>query len=253
MPTRRWIHLAVICAIALVTGWHTGILQPGAGAQTSPTEGATTDPTTSATLGPGEVTAGEIADRIAAAWTSVTSYRATTTIYQVSSSPAATPAAGVTSTAERTVILPDQKRIVISDGNGTIEMIFSGGVLQIRQTPFGGEPGEWRTIDPSAVEDDDPFALAYASILAPDQPPYGSLSGRQRDRIGMEQGTLVIGGRTCTAYEFPEVTVTGELIRITIYLGEDDLPCRIETLAGLSVSQTDYIFNQDVPIATPAS
>ncbi|MDQ2682536.1 MAG: hypothetical protein M3Y37_03310 [Chloroflexota bacterium] len=214
---------------------------------------AAEDPTTSSTLGPDEVTAGEIADRIAAAWSSVTSYRSTTRVFTAGATPQATPGTDLTGTAERYVILPDQKRIVIYDGNGTIEIIFSGGVLQQRQTPYGAETGEWVTIDPTAIEDDDPFAVAYASILAPEQPPYSALGQRQRDRIGTRGDTVTINGRECVAYLFPEVTVTGDQIRITIYLGPDDLPCRIETLAGVSVSQTDYVFNQEVAIATPAS
>jgi hypothetical protein len=153
--------------------------------------------------------------------------------------------------AERFVILPDQKRVAISDGNGTFELVFSGGVLQRRQTPFGEPPGEWITVDPGSVAQDDPFATAYASILAPEQPPYSALSNRERDRIGREIGTESIGGLDCTAYRFLEVTLTGEQIQITIYLGPDDLPCRIETVAGISVSQTDYVFNQESEIATP--
>lgn len=221
-------------------------------AESSPTEVAATEPTTSATLGPGEVTAGSIADRIASAWAGVTSYRSTTQIYSVGATPVASPVATLAGKAERFVILPDQKRVVISDGNGTIELIFYGGVLQSRQTPYGSEPGDWKVIDPGAIADDDPFAVAYASILAPEQPPYNALSGRERDRIGMEVGTMTIGDRICTSYRFLEVTLTGEQIRITVSLGPDDLPCRIETVAGVSISQTDYVFNQELVIATPS-
>src|SRR5688500_19784395 len=72
------------------------------------------DPTTSATLGPDEVTAGQIADRINAAWANVTSYRSTTRILPASGTPVATPAVELAGKAERHVILPDQKRIVIT-------------------------------------------------------------------------------------------------------------------------------------------
>jgi hypothetical protein len=79
------------------------------------------------------------------------------------------------------------------------------------------------------------------------------LSGRQRDRIGTEQGQNTINGRACTGYLFPEVTETGERIQVIVYLDNDDLPCRIETRAGLTISQTDYVFNQETAIATPAA
>jgi hypothetical protein len=213
-------------------------------------QGQDTDPTTSATLGPGEITAGEIADRIGAAWANVTSYRAVSRVFPTGD--AGTPVPGAIGQTERFVILPDQKRVVIYDGNGTIELVFVASKLQKRQTPFGGEAGAWEVIDPGSIADDDPFAIAYASILAPEQPPYSTLSDRQRDRIGTAQEPTEINGQTCTGYQFPEVTLTGEQIRVTIYLGPDDLPCRIETIAGLTTSQTDYVFNQETSIATPA-
>ncbi len=246
-------RIALIATLAVIFAGCGGDDDPEATATTEaqPTTVVKNDPTTSATLGAGEITAGTIADRINSAWATVTSYRATTRVFTAGATPVATPGVEYSGTAERTVILPDQKRVVISDGNGTIEIILSGGVIQQRQTPFGGQPGAWKTIDPTSIADDDPFAVAYASILAPEQPPYSALGDRQRERIGSEQGTLEINGRECTAYGFPEVTLTGEQIRITIYLGIDDLPCRIETLAGLSISQTDYIFNQETAIATP--
>jgi hypothetical protein len=247
-----FLTLAAITAVLLFAFRDIG--EGGAATpESNATESAAEDPTTSSTLGPNEVSAGDIADRIAAAWTAVTSYRSTTRVFSAGATPEATPGSALTGTAERYVILPDQKRIVIYDGNGTIEIVFSGGALQQRQTPYGAETGEWVTIDPTAIDDNDPFALAYASILAPEQPPYSALGQRQRDRIGTRGDTVNINGQECVAYQFPEVTVTGDQIRITIYLGPDDLPCRIETLAGVSVSQTDYVFNQEVAIATPES
>ncbi len=249
-----FLTLAAITAVFLFALRDTG--ESGA-ATPEPAPNATSsaaqDPTTSSTLGPDEVTAGELADRIAVAWSGVTSYHSTTRVFSAGATPQATPGTDLTGTAERFVILPDQKRIVIYDGNGTLEIVFSGGVLQQRQTPYGAETGAWVTIDPTAIDDDDPFAVAYASILAPEQAPYSALGQRQRDRIGTRGDTVTINGNECVAYQFPEVTVTGDQIRITIYLGPDDLPCRIETLAGVSVSQTDYVFNQEVAIATPES
>lgn len=215
------------------------------------TSAVTGDPTTSATLGPGEVTAGQIADRIAAAWTKVVSYRSTTRILPASGTPVATPAVELAGTAERHVILPDQKRIVITDQGATTEIVLLGGVLSKRTIPPGGQPGSWEMIDPAKVAANDPFARTYETILAPESPPYSGLGQRQRDRIGTEHGTQSINGQDCTGYLFPEVTETGERIQIIVYLAADDLPCRIETRAGLTISQTDYVFNQEVAIATP--
>ena len=214
---------------------------------------AASEPTTSATLEAGEVTAGQIADRIAAAWANVTSYRSTTRILPATVGSDATPSVDLAGTAERQVILPDQKRIVISDAFGSTEIVLSGGVLSKRTTPPGGEPGEWETIDPARVAPDDPFGRTYETILAEETPPYSGLSGRQRDRIGTDQGEVEINGKTCTGFLFPEVAPTGERTQVIIYLDASDLPCRIETRAGLTISQTDYVFNQEKGIATPVS
>lgn len=211
----------------------------------------TGDPTTSATLGPDEVTAGQIADRIAAAWTNVVSYRSTTRILPASGTPVATPAIELAGTADRHVILPDQKRIVITDQGATTEIVLSGGILSKRTIPPGGEPGAWETIDPAQVAENDPFGRTYETILAPETPPYSGLGERQRDRIGTDQGVVSINGQDCEGYLFPEVTETGERIQVIVYLDANDLPCRIETRAGLTISQTDYVFNQEIAIATP--
>jgi hypothetical protein len=222
-----------------------------AGAQS--TVAVTGDPTTSATLGPNEVTAGLIADRIGAAWANVTSYRSITRILPVTGTPVATPAVELAGRAERHVILPDQKRIVITDQGATTEIVLSAGVLSKRITPREGEPGPWQTINPADVDPNDPFSRTYETILAPESPPYSGLSGRQRDRIGTDQGTTVVNGRECTGYLFPEVTETGERIQVIVYLDSADLPCRIETRAGLTISQTDYVFNEETEIATPVA
>ena len=213
---------------------------------------ADSEPTTSATLQPGEVTAGQIADRIAAAWTSVTSYRAVSTLNSRDGTPVATPLADVSASSEREVVLPDTKRLVIREGGAMTEIVLIKGVLSKRVTPVGGEPGAWETVDPATVDDNDPFKLTYETILAPEQPPYSGLSGRQRDRIGTEIGTIEINGRDCVGYLFPEVSETGESFDVVIYLDETDLPCRIETRT-LAISQTDYVFNEPIAIATPAT
>jgi len=246
-------RLLTACLIGIALGACGGDDKPDPTATAQATTIISGDPTTSATLGPDEITAGQIADRINAAWANVTSYRSTTRILPASGTPVAAPAVELAGTAERHVILPDQKRIVITDQGATTEIVLSGGVLSKRVTPQGGEPGSWQTINPAEVDPDDPFSRTYETILAPESPPYSALSGRQRDRIGTDQGTVSINGRDCTGYLFPEVTETGERIQVIVYLDANDLPCRIETRAGLTISQTDYVFNRETAIATPVA
>src|SRR6476659_1511843 len=254
MTTRHTLSgLLAVCLIALALSACGDETRSDATSSIQPTPSLAFEPTTSATLAPGEVTAGQIADRIAAAWPKVTSYRSITRIIPASGTPEATPAVELAGRAERHVILPDQKQIVITDQGSTTEIVLINGILSKRTTPPGGSPSPWQIIDPGTVSPNDPFSRTYATILAPETPPYSGLSGRQRDRIGTEQGQTTINGRACAGYLFPEVTETGERIQVIVYLDSADLPCRIETRAGLTISQTDYVFNQETAIATPVA
>jgi hypothetical protein len=249
-----WRRLLVLaCAIALLGACRGDDDPKPAATSNSPGTAPVSEPTTSATLAPGEVTAGQIADRIGAAWANVTSYRSTTRILPASGTPVATPAVELAGSAERHVILPDRKRFLITDQGATTEIVLADGVLWKRTIPPGAEPGPWATVNPADVPPSDPLTRTYQTILAPEAPPYSGLSGRQRDRIGREQGAQSIAGQECTAYLFPEVSETGEQIEVWVYIGPDDLPCRIETRAGLTISQTDYVFNQETEIATPVA
>jgi hypothetical protein len=245
--SRRFAVLGILAALITVLGG--GVL-----AQSTPTgtPGSDLEPTTSATLEPGEVTAGQIADRIAAAWTLVQSYRTVSVVIPNAGTPEASPVAGEPASAERTVILPDTKRLVVRDASGTTEIVLAGGVLSKRVTPANGQPGAWETIDLSTIGENDPFRQTYTSMLGPEHPPYSGLSNRQRDRIGTETGTTEINGRPCTGYLFPEVTETGEVVKVFIYLDATDLPCRIETQTT-ALSRTDFFFNEPMTIATPAA
>ena len=247
---RRLIPIGLLAVILAVLG--SGVL-----AQTttdSGTPAADSEPTTSATLQPGEVTAGQIADRIAAAWPSVTSYRAVSRLISADATPEAiaSPSSAITASTVREVILPATKRIVITEGGTTTEIVLAGGVLTKRVTGLGGDAGSSEVVDPATVADDDPFKRTYETILAPEQPPYSGLSDRQRDRIGTEIGSTEINGRECTGFLFPEVTETGETFEVVIYLDAADLPCRIETRTQ-AISQTDYFFNEPLTIATPVA
>ena len=212
------------------------------------------DPTTSTQLAPNEVTAGAIADLIAAAWTGVNEYSSITEILPVttvSGSPIASPQIADAARAERDVIMPDTKRIAITDQGKTTEIVLVGGVISKREISADGATGQWETIDPNNVPADDPFARTYETIQQPEQPPYSGLSPRQREQIGSKVGESEINGRHCVNYSFPEVSDTGESISIVISLGVDNLPCRIETTTGDSVSRTDYTFGSVVSFATP--
>ncbi len=213
-----------------------------------------TEPTVSTELAPDEITAGAIADLIAAAWPSVVAYTSVTEILPIASgSPVASPESGTPPRAERQVILPATKRIAITDLGTTTEIVLINGVISKRVTDPNGVVGAWETIDPANVAQGDPFANTYQSMLQPEQPPYSGLGQRQREQIGTQTGDLEINGRTCRGYTFPTVSDNGEQITIQIYLDDQNLPCRIDTTAHESLSRTDYLFNQPIDFATPVA
>jgi len=218
-----------------------------------------TDPTTSTELAPDEVTAGAIADLVAAAWTGVTQYSSITEILPVApatpvaGSPIASPEADTTARAERQVILPDTRRIAITEQGKITEIVLIDSVISKREIGADGQPGPWETINPDNIDPSDPFSRTYQAMLEPEQPPYSGLSQRQRERIGTKSGEFEINGRSCVSYSFPEVSDSGDPITVVISLGADNLPCRIETTTEDSISQTDYWFNEPITIATPAA
>lgn len=213
-----------------------------------------TDPTVSTELAPDEITAGAIADLIAAAWPSVVSYSSVTEILPVgSASPVASPQTGTPPRAERQVILPDTKRIAITDLGTTTEIVLLDGVISKRVTGPDGVTGAWEVIDTDNVAQGDPFANTYQSMLQPEQPPYSGLGQRQREQIGSKTGEVEINGRSCVGYTFPTVSDNGEQITIEIYLDAQNLPCRIDTTAHESLSRTDYLFNLPLDFATPVA
>jgi hypothetical protein len=255
---RRWQSLSLIASLILVA-----LLLGACGNDDDKADEPTvtrapatvpSEPTTSATLEADEITAGEIADRVATAWAVVTQYSSITEILPAAdASPVASPASDAVSRAERMVILPDTKRIAITETGVTTEIVLVDGVISKRVTANGGQPGSWQTVNPANVAPDDPYAQTYSTMLAPEQPPYSGLSDRQRERIGTRIGETEIDGRTCTSYSFPEVGETGEQISIVISLDASDLPCRIETSTASSISRTDYTINGPVEFATPTN
>jgi hypothetical protein len=217
---------------------------------------AAADPTLSTELAPGEVTAGTIADLVDAAWAGVRQYTSVTEIVPIatdSGSPVASPQVENPARAERNVVLPDTKRIAITEQGMTTEIVLVDRVLSKREIDADGQPGPWETIDPANIDPSDPFSRTYQAMLEPEQPPYSGLSQRQRERIGTNTGESDINGRRCVNYSFPEVSDSGDPITIVIALGADNLPCRIETTTEDSTSRTDYWFNEPITFATPAA
>lgn len=210
------------------------------GANPAPSPAAS--PVDPSALQPGEVTLGQVADRMAAAWSSVTSYRSETTNLVVDGSPV--PNAAVVT---REVLLPDSKRFLIVEGDTTTEILFVGNALFSRV----GD-GPWTAVDASRLQAGDRFLETYAQMTQPVEAPYSGVSERQRERVGRETAIIAEGGRTCLEYVFPEVGAVGERIEITVRVDAAGLPCLIETLTGATRNRTTFQYNVPVAIEAPA-
>jgi hypothetical protein len=220
----------------------------------------------------GDPTVGDLADRIAAAWNGVTSYRATFTSFEsvpdaspvpsVGTSPIASPVAGG---VERVVvdefILPNQRRRAETVGGQVVseivlvhEVVYLRGVVPkgMAGTPVV-DPNEWVTLD-ATLPADSPYRALYDEITAPPAPPYSALSQDERERIAHPIGETIVAGRTCTAYRIAETSNIGERLDVMIALDENDLPCSIETRAsGTSqpIGTTVFEFNLPLTITAP--
>jgi hypothetical protein len=214
---------------------------------------------------PGEVTVGHIADRIAAAWPAVRTFRTTlqtTTLSPLASpvaSPVASPAAGIVQlTIVDEAIQPDRRhRIQSDDGQVVSEMVLVDGVVYLRgvelpgATPVAPDPSAWATLDPATISEESPYRSLYEGMSAPLLAPYSGLSEDERDRSARPVGTVSVGGRSCEAFQVADTTLTGERIDVVIAIGEDNLPCSIETRAGSSVTVTTFEYNLSLTIEPP--
>lgn len=214
----------------------------------------------------GEMTVGQIADRIAAAWPTVRTYR--TTLRTSAPAPgAATPVASpFGSPAARVpeiqivdeVVLPNRRhRAQLVDGRIAGEIIVIDGAVYIRgvvipgATPIASDPNAWALLDPAAEGGDSRYRQLHEGATAPILPPYAGLSEDERARIARPVGVVTVAGQRCDAFQVADTTQTGERIDVVIAIGADDLPCSIETIVGESVSVTTFEFNVPLSIEPP--
>src|SRR5918995_1253378 len=196
-----------------------------------------------------ELTLGELAGRVNAAWPAVRSYRITftgstsamstglgTPVARPPATAGATPAAtpGATPVARprgtfvsiREVVLPDRQRQDVSGlGENDHEAIAVGDQLYVRgpfveQIAPGTPQDVWIVIDPSTL---------------PEVPaaPLAALPQRLLPQVIREMGTVEQDGRECRIYGAADtVPATGMRVDYTIAVDDRDVPCFIETGAG---------------------
>jgi hypothetical protein len=221
----------------------------GCGSESKP------DPTPTATTAP-EPTVGELADRIAAAWTGVSTMRTVSHNVDTPGTPSAASPAGQDQVEVVTeVILPDRKhQVSTTDGEVLSEFFVIGNDVYVRGPVVetaASRTIQWRVGDPSSLDPGSQEAMQIDALKAPVQPLYAGLSQDERGRVAKPLNDITVNGQTCRAYQIVDTTQTGERVDVTLAMNADDLPCSIQT----KVSGVDYLttfeFNIPLTIAPP--
>ena len=248
--------------------------------------GAATPGTAAAT----ELTLGELAERVDAAWPTVRSYRITftgstsampaglgTPVARPLATPGATPQAtpGATPVARsretfvsiREVVSPDQQRQELRGlGADDHEAIAIGDRLFVRgrvveQIAPGTPDGVWIVIDPSTLPEGSLLSRILGGLPEIPAAPLASLPERLLPQVIREMGTVEHDGRECRTYGAADtVPATGMRIDYTIAVDDRNIPCFIETGAGGgTLGRAEYtdidgsITIEPPPSATPVS
>jgi hypothetical protein len=245
---------------------------------------------TPATPAATELTLGELAERLNAAWPSVGSYRITftgstlsmptglgTPIARPLATPAATPIAspGATPVARpreafvstREVILPDRQRQDVRGlGDVDHEAIAIGDRLYVRgplveQIAPGTPVDVWIAVDPSSVSERSTLSRLLGGLPEIPASPLAALPERLLPQVVREMGVVEHDGRECRVFGAADtVPATGMRVDYTIAVDDRDLPCFIETGTGgvtqgrAEYSDIDGSFTIEAPVAaTPVS
>jgi hypothetical protein len=237
-----------------------------------------------------ELTLGELADRVNAAWPAVRSYRITftgstsatpsglgTPVARPQATPGATPVAatGATPVARprgtfvsiREVVLPDRQRQDVRGlGENDHEAIVIGDRLYVRgplveQIAPGTPEDVWIVVDPSTLPEGSMLSRLLGGLPEVPAAPLAGLPQRLLPQVIREMGTVEQEGRECRVYGAADtIPATGMRVDYTIAVDDRDVPCFIETSAGGVTQGRDEYSDIDgsftieaPPAATPVS
>jgi hypothetical protein len=237
-----------------------------------------------------ELTLGDLAERVNAAWPTLRSYRITftgstlamstglgTPVARPLATPGATPVAtpGATPVARpretfvsiREVIVPDRQRQDVRGlGASDHEAIAIDDRLYVRgplvaQIAPGTPDDVWIVVDPSTVPAGSMLSRLLGGLPETPAAPLASLPERLLPQVVRDMGAVEHDGRECRVYGAADtVPATGMRVDYTIAIDDRDIPCFIETSAGGvtqgrdEYSDIDGSFTIEPPVAaTPVS
>jgi hypothetical protein len=218
-----------------------------------------------------ELTLGELADRVNAAWPAVRSYRITFTgstsamstglgtpvaraLATPGASPVASPAAAPvarprgTFVSIREVTLPDRQRQDVRGlGANDHEAIAIGDRLYVRgplveQIAPGTPDDVWIVVDPSTLPEGATLSRLLGGLPEVPAAPLAALPQRLLPQVIREMGTVEQEGRECRVYGAADtVPATGSRVDYTIAVDDHDVPCFIETgTGGVTQGRNEY-------------
>jgi hypothetical protein len=233
-----------------------------------PSEERVATPGTSAAA---ELTLGELAERVDAAWPAIRSYRITftgstsamatglrTPVARPVATPGATPLAtpGATPVARprgtfvsiREVIVPDRQRQDVRGlGANDHEAIAIGDRLYVRgplveQIAPGTPEDVWIVVDPSTLPEGSMLSRLLGGLPEVPGAPLATLPQRLLPQVIREMDTVEFDGRECRVYGAADtVQATGMRVDYTIAVDDRDLPCFIETgTGGVTQGRDEY-------------
>lgn len=223
-------------------------------------------------------TVGELALLVEDAWSSVTSYRATTTnagsggvITEGLTSPAvSSPVARIASPvgspdallATDEVVIPDLRHQLVREAGAQSEFVAANGLVytrgaynQVYVDPTL-DPASWVRLDPASIAPNSPLAIFVERFAGPEafNSPFANLQPSTLETPLTPFDTSTVDGRTCQSYRVVQTTQTGERVDITLAIDENNLPCYEETAAGGIVNRTTYNdFNAEIVIEPPTN
>lgn len=219
------------------------------------------------TPAPGQITVGMLADRIAAAWPSVTTIRQTNVTSLDMGTPVASPQASPTASGSLEVVTEvdasGNKRITVSAmGIFLSQLISIRGQIwalgyqawSIPESAVGPAFGDgWSEIDTSGSSSDPNFNQLVLNLLSPYPVVYSGLSESARTRVVEPMGEKEIAGRMCSVFRIPGSTETGQAYDTVLALDETGLPCSIDTISFGQVNSNVYEFNLPIEITPPSA
>lgn len=220
----------------------------------------------------GSTTVGALADRIAAAWAGIASFRVLEMTQPaggpftlvVGAGPVASPAAGPTEADSYVldeVVLPDRRRRqFVEGGNVASEIVVIGGTVYARGEFVGQyvDPAlaadTWVVLEPSAIGTETPLGQVLHGMLTPIGAPLSALTPEERDLPARSVGQATTeSGRTCDLYDIVQTTQTGERVEVLVAIEASGLPCAVVTSAGGQHTIAAFTdFNAPIAIDPPA-